>query len=67
MELGLSPKTEALDRQSFADWLRGEGIDSRPLLWYMDYACRDDYAPLIRRRGPAFIISRRASLTRKGR
>ncbi|HMD37399.1 MAG TPA: FAD-dependent oxidoreductase, partial [Vicinamibacterales bacterium] len=37
------PDTEALDRLSFADWLRKRGLDSRPLLWYMDYACRDDY------------------------
>ena len=43
MEPGLSPAFEALDRVSFADWLRDGGFDSRPLLWYMDYACRDDY------------------------
>ena len=43
MELGLSESTEPLDRISFADWLRARGVDSRPLLWYMDYACRDDY------------------------
>jgi phytoene dehydrogenase-like protein len=43
MELGLSRNTEALDRLSFADWLRERGIDSRPILWYLDYACRDDY------------------------
>jgi len=43
METGLSPKTGALDRLSFAQWLRERGFDSAPLLWYMDYACRDDY------------------------
>ena len=46
LELGLTPKFAELDRVSFADWLRSQGFDSRPLLWYMNYACRDDYGAL---------------------
>ena len=46
LELGRSSKDEELDRISFADWLREQGFDSRPLLWYMNYACRDDYGAL---------------------
>jgi len=46
LELGRSSKDEALDRISFADWLRQQGFDSRLLLWYMNYACRDDYGAL---------------------
>ncbi len=33
----------ALDKISFADWLRQKGHNSARLLWYCDYACRDDY------------------------
>jgi hypothetical protein len=33
----------ALDRISFAEWLRQNGFTSERLLWYCDYACRDDY------------------------
>lgn len=33
----------ALDKISFADWLRQKGFNSPRLLWYCDYACRDDY------------------------
>jgi protoporphyrinogen oxidase len=32
-----------LDRISFADWLTQKGFTSERLLWYCDYACRDDY------------------------
>ncbi len=32
-----------LDKISFADWLATKGFDSERLLWYCDYACRDDY------------------------
>ena len=46
LELGRSSKDEALDRISFAEWLRRQGFDSRLLLWYMNYACRDDYGAL---------------------
>jgi len=46
LELGRSVKDEALDHISFGDWLREQGFDSRLLLWYMNYACRDDYGAL---------------------
>ena len=46
LELGLSSKFQDLDRLSFSDWLRQHGFDSRLLLWYMNYACRDDYGAL---------------------
>jgi len=32
-----------LDKISFADWLRNLGLKSERLIWYCDYACRDDY------------------------
>jgi len=32
-----------LDKISFAEWLRQSGFTSDRLLWYCDYACRDDY------------------------
>lgn len=43
MELGFSASTADLDRVSFADWLRSQRMDSRILIWYMNYCCRDDY------------------------
>jgi protoporphyrinogen oxidase len=33
----------SLDNISFADWLRQNGFTSERLVWYCDYACRDDY------------------------
>ena len=33
----------ALDKVSFAEWLRQNGFTSDRLIWYCDYACRDDY------------------------
>lgn len=33
----------ALDKISFADWLQQHGLTSERLIWYCDYACRDDY------------------------
>lgn len=33
----------ALDRQSFAAWLDGQGLHAPALRWYLDYCCRDDY------------------------
>lgn len=33
----------ALDQVTFAQWLRNKGYTSKPLLWLLDYACRDDY------------------------
>lgn len=32
-----------LDKISFADWLKQKGLGSSRLIWYCDYACRDDY------------------------
>ena len=46
LELGRSEKDAELDRISFAEWLGRHGFDSRLLLWYMNYACRDDYGAL---------------------
>lgn len=43
MDVGLSASTSHLDQISFADWLRGQRMDSRILNWYMNYCCRDDY------------------------
>ena len=36
----------ALDKISFSTWLRQDGFNSERLLWYCDYACRDDYGLL---------------------
>ena len=33
----------ALDKITFAEWLKQKGFDSPRLVWYCDYACRDDY------------------------
>ena len=33
----------ALDKITFADWLTQKGFDSPRLIWYCDYATRDDY------------------------
>ena len=33
----------ALDELTFAGWLAQQGIRSREVLWWLDYACRDDY------------------------
>ncbi|HTT65892.1 MAG TPA: FAD-dependent oxidoreductase [Bryobacteraceae bacterium] len=46
MELGIERSPRELDRLSFADWLRGQGIDSPLVLWYMNYCCRDDYGAM---------------------
>jgi hypothetical protein len=32
-----------LDKLTFAEWLRQNGFTSERLIWYCDYACRDDY------------------------
>lgn len=32
-----------LDKLSMADWLQSNSFHSRPLLWYVNYCCRDDY------------------------
>jgi glycine/D-amino acid oxidase-like deaminating enzyme len=46
MELGLSSGYAELDQKSFADWLAENNFRSQPLLWYANYACRDDYGAL---------------------
>jgi hypothetical protein len=46
LELGRSEKDAALDRISFADWLNQNGFNSKPLHWYMNYVCRDDYGAM---------------------
>ena len=33
----------ALDKLTFAEWLRQNGFTSERLIWYCDYATRDDY------------------------
>ncbi|MEO8041723.1 MAG: FAD-dependent oxidoreductase, partial [Acidobacteriota bacterium] len=33
----------SIDRISFGDWLQENGFTSERLIWYCDYACRDDY------------------------
>ena len=42
---GCSTETEvtALDKISFAEWLRENGLISERLRWFCDYATRDDY------------------------
>lgn len=37
------PALLALDRQTFASWLRAEGFVSEAVHWVANYACRDDY------------------------
>lgn len=32
-----------LDTMSMAQWLRDNGYRAEPLLWYLNYCCRDDY------------------------
>jgi len=46
LDAGLSRRDEPLDRISFAAWLADNRFDSKPLLWYANYACRDDYGAL---------------------
>lgn len=46
MESGLSQRQAELDRISFAEWLRRQGLQSRLFTWYMNYCCRDDYGAL---------------------
>ncbi len=46
LKSGISKKFAELDQISFGDWLKGQGLDSRLLNWYMNYACRDDYGAM---------------------
>lgn len=38
-----APELRALDRLSAAAWLAQRNYDSPRLLWFIEYACRDDY------------------------
>ncbi|WP_211234097.1 FAD-dependent oxidoreductase [Chitinilyticum litopenaei] len=37
------PEWRALDKLTFAAWLKQQGYTAPGLLWYLDYVCRDDY------------------------
>jgi len=39
----VDPTVTSLDKISFGEWLRQNGFTSERLVWYCDYACRDDY------------------------
>lgn len=39
----LDPAIRKLDRLSMYDWLLQQRLTSKPLHWYINYACRDDY------------------------
>jgi glycine/D-amino acid oxidase-like deaminating enzyme len=50
MELGSTDRDRVrLDALTMHDWLLAEGLDSDPLHWYVNYACRDDYGTDYRR------------------
>ncbi|MBB4841976.1 monoamine oxidase [Paucibacter oligotrophus] len=34
---------QALDAQTFANWLEHQGLNDSQLRWYLDYCCRDDF------------------------
>lgn len=37
------PTYTSLDKISMAEWLTQNNFDSKPLLWYVKYCCKDDY------------------------
>jgi NAD(P)-binding Rossmann-like domain len=37
------PKFTCLDKISMSQWLKENKFETRPLLWYTNYCCRDDY------------------------
>jgi hypothetical protein len=37
------PELVALDKISMAEWLRQNQFSCKPLMWYVNYCCRDDY------------------------
>jgi monoamine oxidase len=41
------PDLIALDRMSMAQWLKANGFRTEPLVWYVNYCCRDDYGSTI--------------------
>jgi predicted NAD/FAD-dependent oxidoreductase len=51
-----TPAHAALDAQTFAAWLDGQGLRHPALRWALDYACRDDYG------APAATVSAWAGL-----
>ena len=42
-ECSTDAEATSLDKISFGEWLRRNGFTSERLLWFCDYACRDDY------------------------
>jgi len=42
-ESSRDPAFTALDSQTLTAFLAGHGLTSAPLLWYVDYCCRDDF------------------------
>lgn len=42
-ECSTDPEVTALDNVSFAEWLESKGFNSERLIWYCNYATRDDY------------------------
>lgn len=42
-QCSLDKSFTALDNISFYDWLVQQGWQSKPLHWFVDYSCRDDY------------------------
>lgn len=59
------PDYLALDAQPFSEWLDARGYSSKPLRWYIDYGCRDDYGADARHvsawAGLHYFASRRGS------
>jgi hypothetical protein len=37
------PEVVALSMQPFADWLKSRGLRGKNFLWWVEYACRDDF------------------------
>jgi phytoene dehydrogenase-like protein len=42
------PRVRDLDRGSMAAWMRSHGFSSERLLWFVEYACRDDFGATLR-------------------
>ena len=59
------PELQALDAFPFSRYLSDQGFRSEPLLWYLDYCCRDDFG------APTSVVSTWAGLhyfcARRGR
>lgn len=60
-----------LDKISFADWLKRNHYTAPSLLWYLDYACRDDYGINLAQTsawaGLHYFASRGEQINRSGR